>query len=148
MNDNYQNGRGYRNGNNNRNFNQNRGFQNQNGNFNNQSEEKVYLGNMRQFQRKNGDQFLCGTICIDDLESPKAQAHIFTGKNGKRYLKIVVNPYYNGPNEFKNTHSISVDTFRPQNSGNNGNFSGVNNFQGNDFNRFEDPQNDNFGNTY
>ncbi len=117
MNNNYQNGGGY----------EGRGnYQNNNG-----SEQKIYLGNAKQKQRKQGDYFITGTICIDDLEAQTTQAHIFSGKNGKRYLKIVINPFRDGANQYGNTHSISVDTFRPdpniaQNG--NGNYRGNNNF--------------------
>ena len=97
---------------------------------NNGSEQKIYLGNAKQKQRKQGDYFITGTICIDDLEASTTQNHIFTGKNGKRYLKIVINPFRDGANQYGNTHSISVDTFRPDPSAAqaNGNYRSNNNF--------------------
>lgn len=120
MNNNYQNGGGY----------EGRGNYQNNG-----SEQKIYLGNGKQKQRKQGDSFITATICVDDFESDTTQAHVFTGKNGKRYLKIVINPFRDGANQYGNTHSISVDTFRPEPNGQNGNGNG--NYRGNgNFNQY------------
>ena len=88
--------------------------QNNNQNNNNQSQsEKIYLGNAKQIPRKSGDSFLGGTICIDDILLDECKPYTFESKAGKRFLKIVINPYRDGANQYGNTHSISVDTFRP-----------------------------------
>ena len=84
-----------------------------NNNANNATPPKIYLGNAKQIQRRNGDPFLSAVICLDDLESSAAQEFVFTTAKGKRYLKLVVNPFKDGTNQYGNTHSISVDTFRP-----------------------------------
>lgn len=103
MNNNYQN-------------NQN-GYQNkdshQNRNQGGQSEQRIYVGNAKEIKRKDGSSFISATICMDDVDTKEAQSHVFTGKNGKRYLKVVVNPFRDGANQFGNTHSIAVDTFKP-----------------------------------
>jgi hypothetical protein len=76
-----------------------------------------YLGNLTEKTRKSGDKFLVGSICLDDIEAIPAE-HINTGKNksgkAKRYVKIIVNPYRDGKNQYGNTHSVKVDTYRPQ----------------------------------
>lgn len=73
---------------------------------------KIYLGNGREKTRKSGDKFLTASICLDDVENVPDE-HIEKGNNGKRYLRIVINPYKDGPNQYGNTHSVAVDTFKP-----------------------------------
>ncbi len=74
---------------------------------------KMYLGNLQEKTWPNGEKFLTGTICLDDVEKVPAE-HIQEWKNGKRYLRIIVNPYKSGANQYGNTHSVSVDTFKKQ----------------------------------
>lgn len=80
----------------------------------NQSQQppKTYLGNLQEKTRPSGDKFLTGSLCIDDINNVPEE-HVQTGKNGKRYLRVVINPYRNGANEYGNTHSVAVDTFKP-----------------------------------
>ncbi len=82
--------------------------------------DKIYLGNCKQKQRRNGDQFLTGLICLDDIDGERLAEHIFVGDNGKRYLRIVINPYQYGVNTYGNSHSIAVDTFKPDSNRVNG----------------------------
>jgi hypothetical protein len=134
MNNNYQNnGNGY----------QNRGG-NQNRNQGGQSEQRIYVGNAKEIKRKDGSSFISATICLDDVDTQEAQSHVFTGKNGKRYLKVVVNPFRDGANQFGNTHSIAVDTFKPDANyqRNNG---GSGNGYGNNGNYTSDPYNNSNG---
>lgn len=77
-----------------------------------QREPKIYLGNGKEKIRQNGDKFLICSICLDDLEKVP-QKHIEMGKNGKKYLHFVAMPYKDGANQYGNTHSLSVDTFKP-----------------------------------
>ena len=73
-----------------------------------------YLGNLTEKTRKSGDKFLVGSICLEDVAAIPEE-HITHGKNnGKRYVKIIVNPYRDGKNQYGNTHSVKVDTYRPQ----------------------------------
>lgn len=72
-----------------------------------------YLGSAQERTRASGDKFFTGSLCIDDLESVSPDL-IHKGKNGKRYLRIVVNPYRNGANEYGSTHSIAVDTYKKE----------------------------------
>lgn len=78
-----------------------------------EKEPRYWLGNAKEKERQSGDKFLVGSICLDDLESVPKEL-ISVAKNGKRYLRIVINPYMNGANEYGNTHGIRVDTFKPQ----------------------------------
>jgi hypothetical protein len=73
---------------------------------------KIYLGNLQEKSRVSGDKFLTGSVCLDDIENVPNE-HIQKGNNGKRYLKIIISPYKNGANEYGNTHSVAVDTFKP-----------------------------------
>lgn len=106
----------------------------------NNGSDKIYLGNCREKSRRNGDKFLTGLIALDDIDAEALSDYIFVGNNGKRYLRIVINPYQEGANQYGNTHSISVDTFKPdasRGSGGNSNNSGYgnnaprNNYSGN-----------------
>jgi hypothetical protein len=74
---------------------------------------KIYLGNGQERIRPNTKEaFHTGTMCFDDiLKIP--DEHLRMAKNGKRYFKWILNPYLEGPNEYGNTHSIAVDTFKP-----------------------------------
>ena len=78
----------------------------------NNEQEKIYLGNAREKERRSGDKFLVGSICVDDIEGLSTE-HVQTAKNGKRYVRILINPYMAGMNEYGNTHSIRVDTWQP-----------------------------------
>jgi hypothetical protein len=73
---------------------------------------KIYLGNLQEKSRISGDKFLTGSVCLDDIENVPNE-HIQKGKNSKRYLKIIISPYKNGANEYGNTHSVAVDTYKP-----------------------------------
>jgi hypothetical protein len=99
---------------NNRNANQNKNWNNKNDSNNNQNfPPKIYLGNGREKKRQNGDSFITASICIDDIEKLNEE-HISRAENGKRYVKICINPYRDGANQYGNTHSISVDTYKPE----------------------------------
>jgi hypothetical protein len=79
----------------------------------NKVSSKIYLGNCQERSRVNGDKYLTGSICLDDIASVPEE-HIQKGKNGKRYLQIIVNPYISGANAYGNTHSVAVNTFKGQ----------------------------------
>ena len=72
---------------------------------------KIYLGNLQEKSRATGDKFLTGSVCLNEIENVPDE-HIQRGKNGKRYLKIIISPYRNGANEYGNTHSVAVDTYK------------------------------------
>jgi hypothetical protein len=74
---------------------------------------KIFLGNgQEKIRRKDGKIFNVGTMCYDDILKIPAE-HLRMAKNGKRYFKWILNPYIDGPNEYGNTHSLAVDTFKP-----------------------------------
>lgn len=74
---------------------------------------KIYLGNLQEKARQSGDKFLTGSLCLTDIANiPKE--HIQKGNNNKDYVRVIINPYKNGANEYGNTHSVSIDTFKPQ----------------------------------
>ena len=66
---------------------------------------KIFCGRGKRFGQYNA---ISLSICLDDL--PKE--HITTGKNGKRYIKLNVNEKRE-PDEWGNTHSVEVDTWKP-----------------------------------
>lgn len=76
------------------------------------STRKIYIGNAKEKTRPNGDKYIVGSICIDDINN-LAPEHIAVAKNKKRYVKIVINPFRDGVNRYDNTHSVAVDTFKP-----------------------------------
>ena len=73
---------------------------------------KIYLGNLKEKTRENGDKFLVGSLCLNDIDEIPAE-HKTTGTNNKTYVRIIVNPFRNGANQYGNTHSIAIDTFKP-----------------------------------
>ncbi len=77
-----------------------------------QTPAKIYLGNLQEKVRKSNDRFLVGMICLDDIET-LPEEHKIKFKSGKRFVKIIINPYRDGANQYGNTHSIAVDTFKP-----------------------------------
>jgi hypothetical protein len=96
--------------------------------FNSNKMQKIYLGNLQDKIRDNGDSFSIGTICIESFleainvdvdvfmdmfreEIENCGSHVLTPRNGLHYLKIINNPYKNGPNKYGNTQSIAVDYY-------------------------------------
>jgi hypothetical protein len=69
-------------------------------------ENKIYCG-----RAKTVNQGLKLNICLDDIP----QEHITTSKNGKRYVKLDAWPLHQ-VDERGNTHSVKVDTWKPNNS--------------------------------
>ena|ERR1700741_1995681 len=75
---------------------------------------KMYFGNFREKFRQSGDKFLTGFICLDDIQ--KVPEDLIMVRNGKRFIKVVINPFVDGVNEHGNTHSCLLDdTFKPVN---------------------------------
>jgi hypothetical protein len=90
-----------------------------------------YLGNFTEKKRQSGDAFHVGSICINDIESIPEEHIQHSKTNGKRYVKVILSAYRDGKNEYGNTHSLRVDTFKPDpsrsrngNGGGNGNRGG------------------------
>lgn len=74
---------------------------------------KIFLGNgQEKIRRMDSKTFYTGTMCYDDILKIPGE-HLKLAKNGKRYFKWILNPYIDGPNEYGNTHSLAVDTFKP-----------------------------------
>jgi hypothetical protein len=69
-----------------------------------------YLGNFREKQRRNGDSFFTGWVCMDEIEKIPEE-YIKLRADGKKYVKFVLNKYLKGVNEHGETHSFAVDTF-------------------------------------
>ncbi len=84
---------------------------------------KIYVGNMKEKARpSSGDKFLVGSICLTDFNNIPEE-HKTEGKNGKIYVNVIINPFKQGPNQYGNTHSIAIDTYKPQNNNQNVNTS-------------------------
>lgn len=79
----------------------------------NEKKEIQYLGNAKTIKRKDGSEFLVGTICIDDMNQVEEEHRFTSETNGKTYIKIAISEYMAGKNEWGNTHSISLDTWKP-----------------------------------
>jgi hypothetical protein len=78
--------------------------------------KNYYLGNLIEKTRKSGDKFLVGSICLDDIDKIPAE-FITISKSQKRYVRIIVNPYREGKNQYGNTHSVKIDANRPEGGG-------------------------------
>ena len=77
-----------------------------------EKKETIWLGNAKTIKRRDDSEFLVGTICVEDFNAV-AEEHRFRASNGKAYIKIVISEYIAGKNEWNNTHSISLDTWKP-----------------------------------
>ena len=75
------------------------------------TQERIYLGNAQEKTRKDSTKFLVGSLCLDDIEAID-EKHITYANNKKRYVKVLISPLRNGPNDYGSTHSISVDTYK------------------------------------
>ena len=69
--------------------------------------DKIYCGSGRVFGRYNT---LGLSICIDDIPHD----YITEGKNGKRYVRVNVNQKKE-IDKYGKTHSVEVDTWKPNN---------------------------------
>lgn len=78
-----------------------------------EKKEVTWLGNAKTIQRRDGSEFLVGTVCVDDIQAVPDEHKFTSKKNGKTYVKIVISEYIAGKNEWNNTHSISLDTWKP-----------------------------------
>jgi len=93
-----------------------------------QQNQKVYFGNFQEKVRQSGDKFLPGSINLTKLlselgyevvkKSKPVPSYIHVSNKGEEFLKVVINKFKDGPNQYGNTHCISVDTFRPKIEGN------------------------------
>lgn len=68
--------------------------------------DKVYIGNGQEKPRQSGDRYIVGSLCVDDIVKI-AEKHGKVASNGKKYIKVYINPYRGGANEHGNTHSFS-----------------------------------------
>jgi len=72
--------------------------------------DKIFCGSGKTF----GQYGAIGiNICIDDIPAE----FIFTGNNGKRYVKMNVRAKKN-PDNYGNTHYVEVNTWKPNQNGN------------------------------
>jgi hypothetical protein len=68
--------------------------------------QKIFIGNGKTFGQYGS---IGGSICLSDIP----QHHIKTGKNGKQYVNININPNKNGTDKFNNTHNITINDWTP-----------------------------------
>lgn len=68
---------------------------------------KIYCGKGKVISTNNGS-FEKINICIDEIPVE----HMFKAKNGKRYVNLLVSEMRQ-PDERGNTHTVSVDTWKP-----------------------------------
>lgn len=70
--------------------------------------KKIFIGNGKEIGTFGTVSL---SICLDDMP----QEHIKLGKNNKRYISLYVNKNKQ-IDKFGNTHSITVNTFKPESS--------------------------------
>lgn len=78
-----------------------------------ESRRDIYLGNLKSKTRKTGEEFLAGSICLEQMCDNIPEELIEEGTNGKHYVRIIIQKNFAGPDKFGNTHSIKVDNFNP-----------------------------------
>jgi hypothetical protein len=69
-------------------------------------ENKIYCGNGKSFGQYGS---VGVSICLDKI-SPE---YISTGKDGKKYISVNVNPNKNGVDQYGKTHNVTVNTWKP-----------------------------------
>ena len=89
-----------------------------------QQNPKFYFGNFQEKARPSGDKFSPGSLnltkLLDELgyevvkKNKPVPSYIHVSNKGEEFLKVVINKFKDGPNQYGNTHCISVDTFRPK----------------------------------
>lgn len=73
--------------------------------------ERIYLGNAQEKRHTGGDPFFIASCCYEDVvRMPNEYKR--KARNGKYYFKLYINPYRGGPNEYGNTHSVSLDHYK------------------------------------
>lgn len=72
----------------------------------------IYLGNLKAKKRKSGEQFLAGSICLEQVYESIPEDMIQEAANGKHYVRVIIQENFE-PDKFGNTHSIKIDTFKP-----------------------------------
>ena len=69
--------------------------------------KKIYVGNGKKNEKYEIINF---SLCLDNIPAE----HVFTGKNGKKYIKLTISQNYQGTvDRFGNTHNVVVNTFKP-----------------------------------
>ena len=79
-----------------------------------QNKEKIWCGKAKE-NFENGN-IIRVNLCLSDIPAE----YISTGKNGKKYVKINVQRMKN-VDDYSNTHSLSVDTWKPNSNNQNSN---------------------------
>lgn len=77
-----------------------------------EKKKDIYLGNLKTKKRKSGEEFLVGSICLDQLGDSLPEELIQPGTNGKHYLRVIIQKNLI-EDKHGNTHCIKVDTFNP-----------------------------------
>lgn len=72
----------------------------------------IYLGNLKTKTRKSGEEFLVGSICLEQVYDGIPEHLVQEGTNGKHYVRVIIQKNFE-VDKFGNTHSIKVDTFNP-----------------------------------
>lgn len=78
-----------------------------------ENRQDIYLGNLKLKTRKTGEEFLAGSICMEDIFDNIPDNLIQEGTNGKHYVRVIIQKNFVSPDKYGNTHSIKVDTFKP-----------------------------------
>lgn len=74
--------------------------------------EKIYCGNAKEYHSPDGWHVLNACIDLDQLERQFDEHGFITERNGKRMIRVKI--YENRePDKYGNTHSILVDTWKP-----------------------------------
>ncbi len=74
---------------------------------------KIYLGNAVEKIGKDGLAYLKGYIRVG-YASKLSPEIVHTAGDGRKFIKIIINPYKAGKNIYGYTHSVSVDTYSPE----------------------------------
>ncbi len=74
--------------------------------------EKIYIGNGKEKTFDNGGSIINITIGLDGIKE-YFEDYGFTTDQGKKKLKLVVSKRREA-DQYGNTHSVTVDTFKPE----------------------------------
>ena len=78
-----------------------------------QTNDKIFVGNGKENEQYG---FVNFSICLSDLP----QEHVSEYK-GKKYINLTISKKRNGADQYGKTHAVSVNTWKPEKSAEQGN---------------------------
>lgn len=84
------------------------------------NDRKIFIGSGKKKEFSKGGSIINASICLDDLLKDMDE-FATVSKNGKRYLRVKIGSRREA-DQFGNTHSLEIDTWKPEQQQAGGNF--------------------------